>query len=100
MPWITPRTETSTTNLNGSVYGAGGMATVNGTATTTIYGSQTSYIPYSVNRSDYLAVYLVKYMTWLGAVYNNLNDEERQKIGSNSGVVVVVVVRAMVNSGV
>ncbi|MGA9852702.1 MAG: PDZ domain-containing protein [Gammaproteobacteria bacterium] len=92
MPLTTPHTETSTTNMNGSVYGTGGMVTINGTATTDTYGSQTTYIPYSVNRSDYMAVYLAKSKPRFGAYYINLSDNERQTIGSNSGVKITLIV--------
>lgn len=92
MPWTSPHVETSTTNMNGSIYGTGGMATVNGNATTTTYGSQTTYIPYSINRSDYYAVYLAKTKPRFGAYFNDLSDQQRQAIGSNSGVVVTMIV--------
>lgn len=92
IPWTMPHTETSTTNVNGSIYGNQGMTTINGTASTTTYGSQTTYIPYSVNWSNYLAVYLAKVKPRLGAFYNNLDDQERQAVGSNTGVVVTIIV--------
>lgn len=92
MPWTIPHTETSMTNMNGSMYGSEGMTTFNGTATTTTYGSQTTYIPYSINRSDYFAVYLAKVKPRIGVYFNNLDDQERQTIGSNSGVIVNMVV--------
>lgn len=92
MPWTMPQTETSMTNMNGSIYGSQGMTTINGTATTTTYGSQTTYIPYSFNRSNYLAIYLAKIKPRLGTYFKNLDDQERQTIGSNSGVVVTIVV--------
>ena len=55
MPFQQPTTQTSTTYHSGSVYGyGGGMATFSGTSQTTTYGSQTTYIPYNVDRYDYL----------------------------------------------
>jgi len=92
MPLTMPHNQVSTTNMNGSVYGNGGMATVNGTATTTTYGTETTYVPYSVNRSNYVAIYLAKTKFTFGAFMRNINDQERQAIGSNSGVYVLTVV--------
>ena len=95
LPLIIPDNETSTTSLYGNVYGSGGgWANYSGTATTTTYGSKATYIPYSVNRFDYLATYWVKQKRpILGVWVKDLPPEIRSEIGSNKGVLVTVVVK-------
>jgi hypothetical protein len=62
-----------------------------GTAVNT-YGSQTVIVPTSVNRSDYGAAYFAKVKTRLGVVSVPLTDDERKRLGSNSGVRVNIVI--------
>jgi len=95
MPFQQPTTQTSTTYHSGSVYGyGGGMATFSGTSQTTTYGSQTTYIPYNVDRYDYLATYWTKAgQMRLGVRVEELTDEMRQRLKTNKGVYVTVVVK-------
>ena len=95
MPFTLPDTKTSTTSLYGNVYGSGGdWASYSGMATTTTYSSKTTYIPYSVNRFDYLATYWVKQKPLiLGVRVKELPPEIRSEIQSNKGVLVTVVVK-------
>lgn len=92
MPLTTPTTTTSYTTANATAYGAGGTVNAYGNSTTTTHGTNTTYIPYSIDRSDYGAVYFVKRKYIFGANTRNLNNEERQELESNQGVVVIVVV--------
>ncbi|NOT11955.1 MAG: PDZ domain-containing protein [Methylococcaceae bacterium] len=55
-------------------------------------GTRTTYIPYTVNRSDYNAVYFVKSKAKIGFLTEPLDDETRRRLESNSGVRVDVVV--------
>ena len=57
LPLTLPDMQTSTTTLSGSTFGSGGYGSFSGTANTTTYGTQTTYIPYSVDRYDYFASY-------------------------------------------
>ena len=58
VPMTLPKTTTSVSNGNASVYGSnGGYASGTYSGTTTTYGSQTTYIPVTINRFDKLAVY-------------------------------------------
>jgi hypothetical protein len=50
LPLTIPDTRTSTTTLSGSAFGTGGYGSFYGTANTTTYGTQTTYIPYSADR--------------------------------------------------
>ncbi len=95
MPLTLPDTQTSSTSLYGSVYGSGGgSATYSGNAYTTTYGTKTTYIPYSVRRSDYFATYWVKLKTPVfGAHLQDLTTEIRQEIGSNKGMLISAVIK-------
>lgn len=92
VPITLPTTSTSQTTSNRSASGSGGTATVQGNSTTTTYGSTTRYVPITVNRFEYSAIYFVKRKLTFGAVYRETTDEERRQIGSNRGVVVTGVV--------
>jgi C-terminal processing protease CtpA/Prc len=95
-PMTTPTTQTSHTDAQATAYGSGGVVNAYGTATTTTYGTETTYIPYSVNRSTYFASYWVKanlsYFK-LGCLVKDLDDEQRRSISSNKGVLVTTVIK-------
>ena len=92
IPITTPTSTTSYTTGSATAYGSGGPVTAYGNATTTTYGSKTTYIPMTVNRSDYGAVYFFKPHFNLGAYVRDLNDAERQEMQTNQGVVVLTIV--------
>lgn len=92
VPITTPTTTTSQSSGSATAYGPGGPVTAYGTATTTTYGSQTTYVPMTVHRSDFGAVYFVKQRFSLGAFTRDLTDTERQELQSNQGVVVMTIV--------
>jgi hypothetical protein len=95
IPLTLPDTQTSNTSLTGTSYNQyGGFTNFSGNAETTTYGSKTTYIPYSVNRSDYLATYWIRMKSpILGAKVQELTPEKRREIASNKGVEVFAVVR-------
>lgn len=92
IPITTPTSTTSYTAGSATAYGAGGPVTAYGNATTTTYGTQTNYIPMTIHRFDYGALYLYKRHWRFGANYRDLNDDERRGLQSNKGVVVVMLV--------
>lgn len=92
MPLTTPTTTTSYTSGTATAYGPGGTVNAYGSGTTTTYGSKTTYIPITINRSNYAAVYFVKQRYVLGAFVRDLNDSERQELQTNQGVVVLTIV--------
>ena len=92
VPITTPTTTTSYTSSSATAYGSGGTVNAYGHATTITNGSETNYIPVTVNRSDYLAVYLIKQRFLLGLFFRDLNDRERQELQTNQGVVVQQVI--------
>lgn len=79
--------------VNATAYGSGGYAqgtaTYSGTSTTTSSGTmQTSYVPYSVQRNNYDAVFFRRYRSVFGAFVSPLSTLQRQQLGRNSGMVV------------
>ena len=93
MPLTLPDTQTSNTNIYGNVYGSGGYATITGNATTTTYGTKTTYIPYNTRRYDFSATYWVKMKPLSFGVYpEDLSVEQRKLIGSNKGAVLTIIV--------
>jgi hypothetical protein len=72
-----PTTQTTTTNVYGNTFGSGGFNTFSGMANTTTYGTQTTYIPYNVDRFDYVATYWAKMKPGIvGVQMVNLSDEQ------------------------
>jgi hypothetical protein len=92
VPITTPATSTSYTNSSATAYGSAGTVNAYGNSTTTTYGTQTNYVPITVNRVDYSAGYFIKQRWIIGAMWRDLNDAERQELQSNKGVVVRLVV--------
>jgi hypothetical protein len=88
MPLTVPTSQTSTTT--GTVFGSGGMATIMGNTTT--YGSETTYVPMSIDRYDFFAVYLAKIRFAFGANYRNLTTSESQQLGSVNGVTLITII--------
>lgn len=94
VPLTLPDTRTSSTTLSGSAYGSGGYASYSGNAYTTTYGTKTTYIPYTVHRSDYLATYWIKMKPPIfGTHIRDLTPEIKQQIGSNKGVLIYAVIK-------
>lgn len=92
IPMTTPTSQTSYTSGSATAYGSGGSVTAYGNSTTTTYGSKTTYIPMTINRQEFGAIYFVKTKYILGASVRDLTNEERQQVQSNSGLFVVNVV--------
>jgi len=92
IPITTPTTSTSYSTGTATAYGSGGSVTAYGSGTTTTYGTTTNYVPITVHRSDYGAIYFVKQRFSLGVFSRDLNDEERQELQTNKGATVRLVV--------
>jgi hypothetical protein len=92
VPITTPTTSTSYTHGTATAYGPGGTTTAYGSATTTTYGTSTTYVPFSVNRYDYGAIFYVKTRPRFGAYYRDLNSDERQRLQSNKGVAITLII--------
>lgn len=91
VPLTTPTTSTTYSSGTATAYGGGQSVTAYGNGTSTTYGTTTTMIPVTVNRSDYGAVYFIKVRMGLGVWVRELNDAERQQTQSNKGVVILVV---------
>jgi hypothetical protein len=92
IPITTPTTSTTYSTGTATAYGSGSPVTAYGSGTSTTYGTSTSYVPITVNRSDYGAVYFVKQKFNLGAFFRDLTDAERQELQTNRGAVIRLVV--------
>lgn len=92
IPITTPTTNTSYSTGSATAYGSRGPVTVYGSGTTTTYGTTTEYIPITVHRMDYGAVYFVKQRVGLGVVIRDLNDSERQELQTNRGTAVRLII--------
>lgn len=91
-------------NMSGNIYGSGDRVSYygrdatsgvySGSSTTTIYGTKTTYIPYSENRYDYFTSYWIKMKKPIfGVMTIDLTSEQRMKIGTNKGACVKIVVK-------
>jgi PDZ domain len=92
VPLTTPTATTSYTNGMATAYGTGGSAVAFGNSTTTTYGTSTTYVPMTVNRYQYGALYLVKVRLRLGVKMRVLSDQERRELQTNHGVYIETVV--------
>ena len=92
VPITTPTSSTSFSSGTATAVGPLGPVTAFSTGTSTSYGSQTSFIPVTIHRQDYGALYLIKRHYVLGLMMRDLNDEERKAIQSNKGAFVRIVV--------
>lgn len=93
-PLTLPDTRTSSTTLHANAYGSGGYVSYSGTANTTTNGTRTTYIPYSVRKSDYFASYWIKKKPPVfGAHFKDLTPEIKQQLGSNKGVLINAVIK-------
>lgn len=92
VPITTPTTTTSYTTGSATAYGSGGYATAYGNSRTTTYGTSTTYVPMTVNRYNYGAVYYIKRTYIFGANFRDLTNDERKNLLSNSGVFITSIV--------
>ena len=92
VPITTPSTTTSYTNGTATAFGSGGPVTAFGHETTTTYGTNTTYTPMTVQRSEYSAGYFIKRRNPFGVYLRDLTDSERQVLQTNRGAYIVTVV--------
>jgi S1-C subfamily serine protease len=87
IPITMPTAETSYTNGTVNAYGSGGYASGTYQATTTTYGSQTTNIPYSINRYDQQAAFYIP-LKRIGAGFlgRTLTQDEAQSVGTARAV--------------
>jgi hypothetical protein len=94
VPIVTPTTSTSHSSFNGTAFNpAYGSTNVSGMGTTTSYATSTTLVPMTVHRANYYAGYWVKSKPpILGINVLPLTAEQHKQIGTNSGLLVRVVV--------
>jgi PDZ domain len=90
IPLTLPTKTTSTTNGTVSAYGSGGYANGRYSGTTTTNGTQTTYIPMTVNRFDKAAVFFAKLQhVGIGILVREMTDGERATFETNQAMIVV-----------
>ena len=80
--------------LNGTVnaFGSGGTASGNYSGSTTTYGTQTTYIPYSVDKYEQAGLFFAALeRKKLGVMLDELSDEQRGVAGTNRAMRVTAV---------
>lgn len=92
VPISTPTSSTTYYSGTATAYGNGGPVTAYGSGAATTYGTTTTMMPVSVDRTEYAAWYLVKIKYRLGVYVRELNQAERAELQSNKGAVIRVVV--------
>jgi S1-C subfamily serine protease len=91
-PLTLPNNTTSYTTGSANIVGSGGFATGSYNGMTTSYGTQTTMIPYSVDRYEQVALYFAPLnRQGAGVMYLPLTDTQRQQLGTNQAVSVVAV---------
>ncbi|MBL4802231.1 MAG: PDZ domain-containing protein [Emcibacter sp.] len=106
IPFTTPTVSTVTSNTRGTVNGyasgvVGGTSvygkysgTTKSSTTTNVYGSKTTYIPYSYQVNKVFAAYLAKMKKPVfGANFYDTNSETAREIGQNGGIQLSLIVR-------
>jgi tetratricopeptide (TPR) repeat protein len=92
LPLTLPNNTTSYSTGTATAYGNGGSVTAYGSGTTTTYGTQTTMIPYSIQRSDFSAVFFAKFNIRVGIVAEPLDESSRRRLQSNNAIKVMTVV--------
>lgn len=94
LPMTTPTTQTSYTSGTVNAFGSGGSGWGNYSGTTTTYGTQTTYVPYNVDRYSHGALFFAPLnRTGLGIFRREGNDQEKQRAGTNKVSTVLAVRR-------
>ena len=92
IPITTPTQQTSFTSGTVNAFGSAGFGTGTYQGTTTTYGSQTTYVPFSVDRYDQAALYFAPAeRKGLGVQFAAMTDQQKQQAATNQGVAVVSV---------
>ena len=92
LPLTLPTATTSYSSGTVNAFGSGGSATGNYSGMTTTYGTQTTYIPYSIDKYEQAAFYFAPLeRAGFGVMLNPLTDDERRQLGTNQGVQIVAV---------
>lgn len=89
LPLTLPHNTTSHTSGTASAYGSGGYAQGTYSGTTTTYGTQTTFIPYTINRFDKMAVYFKEIpRKGAGLKIRDLSPQEMATLGTRHALAV------------
>lgn len=92
IPITTPTVTTAYNSGTVNAYGGGGYASGIYNGTTTVYGSETTYVPYSIDRYNQRALYFAPLVRkGAGVIVSKLDDQQKQRAGTNQGVEIVAV---------
>ena len=92
VPFTTPTTRTSETTGSVTAIGGGGIAQGNYSGTTTTYGSQTTYIPFTKKRYDTVALYFGPLAPkGFGVFYHEPSTEEIARFEARHALVIEAV---------
>ena len=92
VPLTVPQNTTTFSTGNATAYGRAGSVSAYGNSVSTTYGTQTLMMPYTVERSDFSAIFFAKFKPRIGLYVGELDDSLRKQLQRNSGVVVLAVV--------
>jgi hypothetical protein len=94
LPITTPTTTTSYSSGNVNAFSGGRSAVGSYSGTTTIYGTQTTYMPYSVDKYEQGAAYFAPLVRkGLGVWLGKPTDDHRKAMESNRGMLITAVRR-------
>jgi membrane-associated protease RseP (regulator of RpoE activity) len=92
IPVMTPTTPNSYSSGTVNTFGSSGVGTGTYSGMTTTYGTQTQYVPYSIDKYDQGALYFTEApRRGLGISVNSLTNEQRQAAATNQAVQVTAV---------
>jgi hypothetical protein len=92
VPLTRPTSTTSFSSGTANISGTGGDASGTYSGTTTTYGTETTYIPYSIDRYEQAALFFAPLpRKGLGVLFGPLTNAQRQQIATNQAVQVVAV---------
>lgn len=89
IPITTPTTSTSYSQGTATAFGPAGMATGTYNGTTTTYGTETTYVPYAIQRYDQAAVFFAPLpQEGMGVAFGALSQAQQTALGSAAGLAV------------
>lgn len=91
VPLQVPYTTTSHSTGTATAYGGGSSVRVYGAGATTTSGTRTVMMPYTVDRSDFNALFFAKTRGRVGIIPEPIDDETRRRLQTNAGVRVLLV---------
>ena len=92
MPLLVPDSKTSHTDIYTSTNTPYGVLNTSGVASTTTYGTKTINMPYRTSVNEYHALFFAKYKYKWGFYVDELDNQDRERLHTNTGVKIVNIV--------